>query len=189
MRSNCAQASMTTDDTIRQHAYELVSEHGVDAPIQAAMRVQELLDQGDHAASALWGRIGKLTNVLLSESAQAAIVDPMNRDSVQLEEPFNRNPMLGDLPPPNIKRWHIQRKAIVVAAVRTGLIDVAEACARYGITIEEYLSWGRLLDEHGMRGLRTTYLKKYRHPVADTGVTDAESADYPPIGSNPVREK
>ena len=169
MPTNFAQAPMTDDDTIRQHANELVNAHGMDAPIQAAMRVQDLLDQGDHGGSALWRRIGKLTNVLLSNSAHAASIDPVHQDSAQSEERFNQNPMLSDLPSPNIKRWHIQRKAIVVTAVRTGLIDVAEACARYGITIEEFLSWGRLLDEHGMRGLRTTYLKKYRHPVADEG--------------------
>ncbi len=165
MHSNCAHATKTTDDTIRQHAHRLVSEHGVDAPIQAAMRVQDLLDRGDQAGSDLWGRIGKLTNVMLSNTAHAATADPMNRNSAPLEEPFNRDLSLSDLPSPNIKRWHIQRKAMVVAAVRTGLIDVAEACARYGITIEEFLSWERLLDEHGMRGLRTTYLKKYRQPA------------------------
>ena len=169
MRSNSALAPMTADDIIRQHAEKLVREHGVDAPIQAAMRVQDLLDQGDQAASDLWGRIGKLSNVLLSKNAYAATTALKNRDSAQPEESFQQNPMLSDLPSPNIKRWHIQRKAIVVAAVRTGLIDAAEACARYGITIEEFLSWGRLLDEHGMRGLRTTYLKKYRQPVADEG--------------------
>lgn len=160
---------MTVDDTIRQHAHELVGAHGVDAPIQAAIQVQDLLDQGDHAGSDLWRRIGKLTNVLLSTGAQGATADTMNRNSAQVEEPFNRILVLGDLPSPSIKRWHIQRKAMVVTAVRTGLIDVAEACARYNITIEEFLTWGRLLDEHGMRGLRTTYLKKYRHPVVDEG--------------------
>ena len=165
MQSNCDHAPMTADDTIRQHAHDLVSAHGMDAPIQAAMRVQDLLDRGDQVGSALWGRIGKLTNVMLSNSAHAATADPMNQNSAPFEEPFDRDLSLRDLPSPNIKRWHIQRKAMVVTAVRTGLIDVAEACARYGITIEEFLSWERLLDEHGMRGLRTTYLKKYRQPA------------------------
>jgi uncharacterized protein DUF1153 len=30
---------------------------------------------------------------------------------------------------------------MVVAAVRHGLITVNEACARYDLSIEEYLSW------------------------------------------------
>ena len=63
---------MSDDDTIRQHAHDLVSAHGMDAPVQAAIRVQDLMDQGDQAGSALWRRIGKLTNVMLSKSVHAA---------------------------------------------------------------------------------------------------------------------
>jgi len=108
---------------------------------------------------------------------QAAIVDPTNCDSVPSVESVNRTPTLADLPSPNIKRWHIQRKAMVVTAVRTGRINVAEVCARYNITIEEFLSWTRLLDEHGMRGLRATCLQKYRHSAKVEGMANAESAD------------
>ena len=104
--------------------------------------------------------------MLLSKSAHAATVVPMNRDSVPSVESVNQTPTLSDLPSPNIKRWHIQRKAMVVTAVRTGLINVAEACARYNITIEEFLSWQRLLDEHGLRGLRATRLHEYRHAAS-----------------------
>ena len=178
MRSITLHIPMTADDTISQQAHEFVGLHGMNAPIQAAMRVQDFLDRDDHAGSDLWGRIGKLASALLSENARAATVDPVNPNPVRSEEPFNRFPVLSDLPAPNIKRWHIQRKAVVVAAVRTGLIEVAEACTRYGITVEEFLSWGRLLDEHGLRGLRTTYLKKYRNSVEDDGKTDA---GYRPI--------
>ena len=74
---------MTADDTIRQQAHRLVSAHGVDAPIQAAMRAQALLDQGDRAGSVFGGALDNMINVLLSKSAHAATVDPMNRDSVQ----------------------------------------------------------------------------------------------------------
>ena len=49
---------MTADDTIRQQARRLVSAHGEDAPIQAAMQAQALLDRGDRAGSALWGVSG-----------------------------------------------------------------------------------------------------------------------------------
>ncbi len=45
------------------------------------------------------------------------------------------------------------RKAEVVAAVRAGRIGLDEACTRYGITLEEFLSWQRLLDEPGLHGL------------------------------------
>ena len=66
------------------------------------------------------------------------------------------------LPSPNTKRWVIRRKAEVVAAVRSGLISLEEACERYKLSVEEFLSWQRLIDKHGMRGLRTTRLQQYR---------------------------
>ena len=67
-----------------------------------------------------------------------------------------------DLPPPETKRWVIRRKAEVVAAVRGGLISLEEACKRYTLTIEEFLSWQRLMESHGMRGLRATRIQEYR---------------------------
>ena len=67
-----------------------------------------------------------------------------------------------DLPPPETKRWVIRRKAEVVAGVRSGLISLEEACARYKLSVEEFLSWQRLIDRHGLRGLRATRLQDYR---------------------------
>ncbi len=55
----------------------------------------------------------------------------------------------------------IRRKAIVVAAVKGGLLSVEEACGRYSLTIEEYLSWQAAVDRHGLAGLRTTKIQKY----------------------------
>jgi hypothetical protein len=69
---------------------------------------------------------------------------------------------LDDLPPPDTKRWVIRRKAAVVAAVRTGAITLEEACNRYHLSVEEFLSWQRLIDRHGLRGLRITRLQEYR---------------------------
>jgi len=69
---------------------------------------------------------------------------------------------LEDLPPPDTFRWVIRRKALVVAGVRAGLITLEEACARYRLSAEEFLSWQRLIDRHGPRGLRTTRLQQYR---------------------------
>ncbi len=71
---------------------------------------------------------------------------------------------LDGLPPPDLKRWIARRKAQVVAAVRAGLIGLDQACTRYGITIEEFLSWQHLLDEHGLHELRVTRLQDYRRP-------------------------
>lgn len=69
-----------------------------------------------------------------------------------------------DLPPPETKRWVIRRKAQVVAGVRAGIITLEEACRRYKLSIEEFLSWQRMIDSHGMRGLRVTRLQDYRAP-------------------------
>ena len=69
---------------------------------------------------------------------------------------------IADLPSPDTRRWVIRRKAEVVAAVRGGLLSLEEACKRYSLTVEEYLSWQRSIDRHGLKGLRTTRLKKYR---------------------------
>jgi len=67
-----------------------------------------------------------------------------------------------DLPPPDTKRWVMRRKAEVVAAVRCGVISLDEACRRYTLSVEEFLSWQRLIDSHGVRGLRATRLQDYR---------------------------
>jgi hypothetical protein len=50
----------------------------------------------------------------------------------------------------------------VVAAVRAGLISLEEACERYRLSVDEFLSWQRLIEKHGLRGLRTTRLQQYR---------------------------
>jgi hypothetical protein len=81
---------------------------------------------------------------------------------------------IDDLPPPDTKRWVVRRKAEVVAGVRNGLISLEEACQRYNLSVEEFLSWQRLIENHGMRGLRTTRIQEYRrHGEEDW---DAEAA-------------
>ena len=67
-----------------------------------------------------------------------------------------------DLPPPDTKRWVIRRKAEVVAAVRGGLISLEEACRRYSLSVEEFLSWQRAIDRNGLPGLRITRVQDYR---------------------------
>lgn len=72
-----------------------------------------------------------------------------------------------DLPSPKTKRWVIRRKAQVVVAVRSGLISIDDACQRYNLSIEEFLSWQRLIDRHGIGGLRATRLQQYRNVSGD----------------------
>ena len=76
--------------------------------------------------------------------------------------PDGRVLTLADLPPRDTKRWVIRRKAALVAAVRGGLLTLEEACERYALTIEEYLSWQTTLDRHGLAGLRATRVQDYR---------------------------
>jgi hypothetical protein len=69
---------------------------------------------------------------------------------------------IGDLPPRSTQRWTIRRKAELVAAVRGGLLSLEEACDRYTLTVDEFLSWQRLIERHGLRGLRATRVQDYR---------------------------
>ena len=69
---------------------------------------------------------------------------------------------IADLPDPNTKRWVVRRKAQVVVAVRGGLLSLEEACSRYRLTVDEFLSWQSSMDQHGLAGLRTTRTQKYR---------------------------
>jgi hypothetical protein len=72
------------------------------------------------------------------------------------------DPRSTDLPSPETYRWVARRKAQVVAAVRTGLLGLEEACARYNISTEEFASWERALDRHGPKALRVTRLQEFR---------------------------
>jgi hypothetical protein len=74
-----------------------------------------------------------------------------------------------DLPPPNTRRWVVRRKAAVVTAVRTGRITLEEALQRYQLTEEEYRSWERAFEQHGLAGLRSTRLQQYRGPRPPRG--------------------
>ncbi len=64
---------MSTKGDILRQATSLVEAHGEDAPIEAALRAQARLDQGDGAGYALWRRIGNMSNVLLSHAAAAEV--------------------------------------------------------------------------------------------------------------------
>ena len=69
---------------------------------------------------------------------------------------------LANLPPPDAQRWVASRKAVVVAAVRGGLLSMSDACARYRLTTEEFLGWQTQVDRNGLRGLRATRIQEYR---------------------------
>ena len=74
------------------------------------------------------------------------------RPSTAALSPLGKHMTLADLPPPDTKRWVIRRKAEVVAGVRSGLISLEDACARYKLSPDEFTSWERLIDRHGNPG-------------------------------------
>ena len=76
--------------------------------------------------------------------------------------PYNYAQFAVDLPPTGATRWVPRRKAQVVAAVRAGGLSLADACDRYALTVEEFLSWQRAIDKHGLAGLRATHVQDDR---------------------------
>lgn len=90
------------------------------------------------------------------------MTDDAYKSGAESPRPSRQPVTLEDLPPPDTKRWVIRRKAEVVAAVRNGVITLEDACERYTLSVEEFLSWQRAIDKHGLRGLRATRVQHYR---------------------------
>ena len=65
-------------------------------------------------------------------------------------------------PPPAPKRWVPSRKAEIVAAVRGGFLSLDDALQRYGLSIEEYLTWQHGIDLFGHAGLRVNRTQQLR---------------------------
>jgi len=76
--------------------------------------------------------------------------------------PDGRTITLADLPQRETTRWVTRRKAEVVAAVQGGLLSLDEACERYRLSVEEFLSWQHAIAHHGMEGLRATHVQEHR---------------------------
>ncbi|HEY5337487.1 MAG TPA: DUF1153 domain-containing protein [Rhizomicrobium sp.] len=70
---------------------------------------------------------------------------------------------LADLPRPDTRRWVPRRKAEVVAAVRGGLLSLDDACSRYALTFEEFMSWQSALEQYGLAGLRGRDMQDHRN--------------------------
>jgi transposase-like protein len=56
----------------------------------------------------------------------------------------------------------VRRKAAVVAAVLSGEITLEEACRCYQLSEDEFRSWERAFETHGLAGLRITRTQQYR---------------------------
>src|SRR5690606_3579543 len=114
-------------------------------------RLSQILKAGPYSSG--------LTVQVLCESRMTELMRPRVKYVIG---PDGSPLTVADLPPENTKRWVIRRKAEVVAAVRGGLLSLEEACTRYTLTVEEFLSWQQSIDRHGLAGLRTTRIQQYR---------------------------
>ena len=76
--------------------------------------------------------------------------------------PFGEKLTLDLLPPGDTDRWTVRRKAEVVAAVRGGLLSFDDACARYGLAMEELITWQGAHQRSGLEGLRVTRSQEFR---------------------------
>ena len=77
--------------------------------------------------------------------------------------PDGRILTVADLPSNNT-RWVASRKETVVNAVVHGLITKEEALRRYGLSDEEFDSWARAMQVHGLDALKITAIQRFRQP-------------------------
>ena len=118
---------------------------------QSALRLSQILSRRAYGAIR---RVVEFVRVAMTEPHRPRVKYVIGPDGSPLT--------IADLPAPGTKRWVIRRKAEVVAAVRGGLLSLEEACSRYTLTVEEFLSWQYSIDQHGLAGLRTTRIQQYR---------------------------
>ena len=64
---------MIADLDIYRSANVLIKRHGQDAPIEATMRADAMLDKGDLDGAAVWKRILKAVGELLSKERPAGV--------------------------------------------------------------------------------------------------------------------
>ena len=69
---------------------------------------------------------------------------------------------IADLPPSDT-RWVANRKAVVVNAVRHGLIPREDAISRYELSEEEFDAWLKAVENYGKSALKVTKLQKFRY--------------------------
>jgi two-component system cell cycle response regulator DivK len=73
-------------------------------------------------------------------------------------------PGTGILPAAGSMRWSARKKAVVVIAVRSGMISIREASRRYMVSDAELADWREALDRDGIPGLLAKNLRRRRTP-------------------------
>jgi hypothetical protein len=109
-----------------------------------------------------WGNRAYHCAELFSQVREIFVIESPRPTTKYVIGPDGGPLTIADLPTPGTKRWVIRRKAEVVAAVHGGLHSMEEACSRYTLTVDEFLSWRYLIDQYGLTGLRSTRTQQYR---------------------------
>ena len=141
-------------------------DQGVDAP-----SLQSTREIGDAVSNnGTWGTWGRGGFAAPRDGKRASYIIGPNGDVITLR----------DLPSPSTTRWVIRRKAEVVLAVHAGMLSLEDACKRYRLTVEEFLSWKTAIERHGLLALRTTQLQQYRHGEDEPALARGWHAPRPP---------
>ncbi|HWX30641.1 MAG TPA: DUF1153 domain-containing protein [Steroidobacteraceae bacterium] len=82
-----------------------------------------------------------------------------------------------NLPPPDTTRWVARRKAMIVNAVHSGATSVEEVCRYYALSVEEFVTWQRAIETHGIPGLRVT--RRHRTPNTCAGTGGPQNLEIP----------
>ena len=67
-----------------------------------------------------------------------------------------------NLPPPDTTRWVARRKAMIVNAVHGGAMSPEEVCRCYELSVEEFVTWERAIETHGVAGVLVALTQSYR---------------------------
>jgi len=93
--------------------------------------------------------------------------DARNSASAFLFGPAGKPLTLRDLPSSKAAHWTPRRKAEVVHAVRTGLLSLDEAGARYALSREEFSTWVNEFDNFKrFESLRDEQVKSRKRVIA-----------------------
>jgi hypothetical protein len=70
------------------------------------------------------------------------------------------------LPSPNTRRWTPNRTMAVIQAIKDKRLEVEDAIAQYGFSLEEIESLTKRANGFGVNGLRSGRIQKYRKLMA-----------------------
>ena len=66
---------------------------------------------------------------------------------------------------------------------------MSDACARYRLTTEEFLSWQTQVDRNGLKGLRATRIQEYRGTSRRKGLWDVRGEALAPMLAGALEDR